>query len=207
MSDMFAGAERVAVWTKRPSTPPPFTAWGDALRHGFEVPEEPMVFEAPPAVDIDVIRAEAMAQGYAAGIAAGREEAEAERVAIKTLASSLEVLRPEPTQALGALIAATVERLVGEVVGEVEIDRDTLMLRAQAAAALIGDETRPAVLKLNPDDVAYLDGAALPVAIEADASISPGNLRLETVSGWIEDGLAVRLERLRCALDRIAAAR
>lgn len=204
---MFAGAERVAVWTKRPSAPPPFTAWGDALRHAFEVPEEPMESEAPPAIDIDVIRAQAMAQGYAAGIAAGREEAEAERIAIKTLASGLEVLRPEPTQALGALIAATVERLVGEVVGQVEIDRDTLMLRAQAAAALIGDETRPAVLKLNPDDVAYLDGAALPVAIEADAGVSPGNLRLETVSGWIEDGLAVRLERLRCGLDRIAAAR
>jgi flagellar assembly protein FliH len=63
------------------------------------------------------------------------------------------------------------------------------------------------VLKLNPDDVALLDGAALPVAIETDAALARGALRLETVSGWIEDAPALRLERLRAGLDRISAAR
>ena len=52
-----------------------------------------------------------------------------------------------------------------------------------------------------------LDGAELPVHAEADAMLQPGELRLETAGGAIEDGPGLPLERLRAALDRIAAAR
>jgi flagellar assembly protein FliH len=82
-----------------------------------------------------------------------------------------------------------------------------LIDRAQAAAALIGDETRPSVLKLHPDDLARIESAELPIAAEADPTLSPGELRLETGTGSIEDGPGLRLERLRSALDRIAASR
>jgi flagellar assembly protein FliH len=208
----FANAERCAVWTKpNASGPAPFVAWGQALREAFEAPQDE--FEMPeeiapePQLDIEAIRAEAMAQGFAAGIEAGRREANEERVALRVLASNLECLKAEPTLGLGVMIAATVERLLHQVVGEVEVCRETLMDRAQAAAALIGDETKPAVLKLNPDDLARLDGAELPVHAEADAMLQPGELRLETAGGAIEDGPGLRLERLRAALDRIAAAR
>lgn len=210
----FANAERCSVWTKpNAAGPAPFVAWGQALREAFETPAENDVempeelFEPEPQIDIEAIRAEAMAQGFAAGIEAGRREANDERVALRVLASNLECLKAEPTMGLGMMIAATVERLLHQVVGEVEVCRETLMDRAQAAAALIGDETRPAVLKLNPDDLARLDGAELPVAAEADPMLQPGELRLETAGGAIEDGPGLRLERLRAALDRIAAAR
>jgi flagellar assembly protein FliH len=209
----FANAERCSVWTKPDAGgPAPFVAWGQALRQAFEAPQDD--FERPeeqpepePQIDVEAIRAEAMAQGFAAGIDAGRREAETERQALRQLAAGLESLKAEPTLGLGMMIAATVERLLHQVVGEVEVCRETLMDRAQAAAALIGDETRPAVLKLNPADLARLDGAELPVAAEPDAMLQPGELRLETVNGSIEDGPGLRLERLRSALDRIAVAR
>lgn len=203
----FAGAERCSVWTRPDTTAPgPFRAWGEALRQAFEVPQDELEEQEPP-LDIEAIRADAMAQGFAAGIEAGRREADKEREALRRLAGGLERLRPEPTQGLGAMIAATVERLLYEVVGEVEVNRDTLIDRAQAAAALIGEETRPTVLKLCPADMARIDGAELPLPAEADPALAPGELRLETGSGSIEDGPGLRLERLRAALDRIAASR
>jgi|GEM_PF-2551646 len=208
----FANAERCSVWTKPDAGgPAPFVAWGQALRQAFEAPQndvEPEEQPEPePQIDIEAIRAEAMAQGFAAGIEAGRREANDERVALRVLASNLESLKAEPTLGLGMMIAATVERLLHQVVGEVEVCRETLMDRAQAAAALIGDETKPAVLKLNPDDLARLDGAELPVHAEADPMLQPGELRLETAGGAIEDGPGLRLERLRASLDRISAQR
>jgi flagellar assembly protein FliH len=207
----FAGAQRCSVWTQPDASGPvPFVAWGQALRQAFQTPQDDIEMpeiEPEPQIDIEAIRAEAMAQGFAAGIEAGRREADAEREALRVLAANLEGLKAEPTLGLGMMIAATVERLLHQVVGEVEVCRETLMDRAQAAAALIGDETRPAILKLNPADLARLDGAELPVVAEADATLSPGELRLETANGSIEDSPGLRLERLRTALDRIAAAR
>lgn len=211
MSDSaFASAERVSVWTKPVRGPQPFTAWNDALRAAFQVPTDE--FEIPaeepvPAIDLEAEREDAFQLGYQEGIAVGRAEADAEKTALRNLARALETLRPEPTPALGQMIAATVERLVGEIMGAVEIDRDTLIARAEAAAAVIGDETRPAVLKLHPADLARLADAELPVAVEADATVALGALRLETASGWVEDGPALRLEKLRVALDRVAGAR
>jgi flagellar assembly protein FliH len=209
MSNLFSaermsGATRVPVWTQ-PRTAAPFTAWGEA-NNDIDEPElegEPEVEQ----IDIEAVRAAAIAQGYAAGLETGRRESDKERDALQRLAIGLEMLRPEPTQGLGAMIAATVDRLVRQVMGEVTVDLDTLMDRAQAAAALIGDETRPAVLKLNPDDLARLDAADLPVVAEADVSLAPGDLRLETGAGSVEDGPSVRLERLRAALDRVASTR
>jgi len=208
MSNPFAGAQRCGVWTQPDvAAPAPFVAWGAALRQAFEVPQDEMIIEEEPAIDIEAIRAEAMAQGFSAGIEAGRREADKEREALRALAAGLEHLRPEPTQGLGAMIAATVERLLKDVVGEVAVDLDTLLARANAAAAMIGEETRPSILKLNPEDLKRLAGVELPVAAAPDATLAPGSLRLETSAGSIEDGPAVRLDRLKLALDRIAGTR
>ena len=122
-------------------------------------------------------------------------------------ALGFETMQPEPTQALAALLAETVERLVRQIVGAVEIDQAALLARAQAAAALIGEETQPATLRLHPTDMARLAGATLPVATAADPNIPEGSVRLETSDGWIEDGAEVRLEKLRAALDTMGAAR
>lgn len=149
--------------------------------------------------------ADAYAQGYADARATIEKEIAAERDAIAQLASALEVLKPEPTGALAMLLAETVDRLVRQVVGEVEIDGMTLLARAREAAELIGKDTEPSKLRAHPDDIALLETAALEIELMADPALARGTLVLETGHGWIEDGPAVRLERLRAELDRMGA--
>ena len=148
-------------------------------------------------------------EAFAAGHAEGRREAEqdyeAERDALARLASSLQVLRPEPANALGLLLAETVDRLVREVVGQVEIDGNLLVARAQQAASLVARNVEPSKLRAHPDDIVHLERAALDVTLEADPGLTRGAIVLETGHGWIEDGPAVRLERLRAELDRMGA--
>lgn len=167
-------------------------------------PEPGNDFEAGP-VSLEQAEADAYAQGYADARRTVELELAAERDAIAQLAGALEVLRPEPTNALALLLAEAVDRLVRQVVGEVDIDGITLLARAKAAAELVGAEVRPARLRAHPDDEALLNGADIDVEIIADATLERGAIILETGHGWIEDGPAVRLERLRAELDRMAA--
>lgn len=171
--------------------------------------------DAPPpgndpacALDEGRLREEA---AYARGLADGRRVVEAEiaaeRDAIARLAEALQHLRPEPTLPLAVLLAETVDRLVREIVGEVEVDGLKLLARARAAAAVIGEATRPARLRMNPADMALLAGAELAVEIEGGLALARGSVLLETADGWIEDGPAMRLDRLRAELDKVAAAR
>lgn len=150
-------------------------------------------------------RADAYEQGVAEGRATVEAEFAAERDAIARLAGALEVLKPEPTNALALLLAETVDRLVREVVGEVEIDANRLLARAKAAAELIGENVEPSKLRAHPDDIPYLEPAGLVPVLQADPSLPRGTLVLETGHGWIEDGPEIRLERLRAALDKMAA--
>ena len=149
--------------------------------------------------------ADAYAQGYADARATIEKEIAAERDAIAQLAAALEVLKPEPTGALAMLLAETVDRMVRQVVGEVEIDGMTLLARAREAAELIGKEVEPSKLRAHPDDIAVLETAGLEIELTADPALARGTLVLETGHGWIEDGPAVRLERLRQELDRMGA--
>lgn len=150
-------------------------------------------------------RSDAYDQGYAEGRATVEAEFAAERDALIQLASSLEVLKPEPTNALALLLAETVDRLVREVVGQVDIDATLLIARTKAAAELIGENVEPSKLRLHPDDIPYLDEARLGLTLQADARLTRGSLALETGHGWIEDGPEIRLQRLRAALDKMAA--
>jgi flagellar assembly protein FliH len=156
-------------------------------------------------------RARIREEAYALGCEEGRRTVEAEfaaeRDALGRLAESLAVLRPEPANALALLLAETVDRLVRQVAGEVEVDGALLIARANAAALLIGREVEPTKLRVHPADLHYLETAGLEVPLEADPSLTRGAIVLETGHGWVEDGPAVRLERLRAELDKMVAAR
>jgi flagellar assembly protein FliH len=156
-------------------------------------------------------RARLQDEAFTLGLEEGRKAVEAEyageREAIARLAETLAVLRPEPANALALLLAETVDRLVRQVIGEVEIDAQLLVARAQAAAALVAKEVEPTRLRVHPDDIAYLQAARLDVPLHADPSLGRGAIVLETGHGWIEDGPAVRLDRLRAELDKMAAPR
>lgn len=177
---------------------PTFTPWGSG--EGPEAEEGPVM-----PLDLETVRADAFARGWEEGKRTAEIELASEREALARLAEALETLRPESSHALALVLAEAVERLVRQIVGKAEIDRATLIARAEAAAALIGDEVAPARLRLHPDDVPLLEGARIPVALAADPTLARGTLVLETGEGWIEDGPAVRLERLRAELDRMGA--
>jgi flagellar assembly protein FliH len=162
-----------------------------------------------PPITPEQERLRARSDAYEQGLAEGRRTVEAEfaaeRDALVRLVSALEVLKPEPTNALALLLAETVDRLVRDTVGEVEIDASRLLARARAAAALIGENVEPSKLRVHPDDISYLAPADLELTLEGDPSLPRGTLVLETGHGWIEDGPEIRLERLRAALDKMAA--
>ena len=153
------------------------------------------------------VQAEAYAKGYDEARHTVEQEYAAERAAIARLVESLEVLRPEPTNALALLLAETVDRLVREIIGSVEIDPTLLLARACTAAELIGEHVEPSKLIVHPDDLALLEPANLQIDLASDPALPRGTVILETGHGWIEDGPAVRLERMRVELDKMAARR
>lgn len=193
--ESFAAAARTATFT-------PWTSPLGAPANDFkaDAPEAPI-----PVVDPDAIRADSFAHGFEEGRRTAELEIADQRTALARLAESLEALRPEPTDALAVLLAETVERLVRQIVGEVEIDPVLLANRAQAAAALVGEEVEPGKLLVHPDDIALLEGARIAVPIVGDPALTRGTVMVECASGWIEDGPVVRLDRLRTALDRLGA--
>lgn len=219
MSDMsfaaskrFDDAARVPVWT-RPSAGG-FTARGTGETGGFSAWAQ----SDGPAADHgfhsnasnDVADAEALiAQGYADGLNEGRRlamiEMEEERAALQRLAAGLEHLNPQGSDGLAAMLASSVKRLVTQIVGEVEINADTLAERTQAVAAMIAEETAPSRLRLHPTDVIRLQGANISVELVGDPMLAPGTIVLDTGTGWVEDGPHVRLEKLRAQLDRLGA--
>jgi flagellar assembly protein FliH len=176
---------------------PMFTPWSSRIEGPSSGPEG--------SLDFDSLRAQAFAEGFDQGRESAELEFAEQRDVIVKLAQSIELLQPEPTNALALLLAETVDRLVRQIVGQVEIDGEMLLARAEAAAALIGSETEPSCLRLHPEDVPLLDGAHLPVDLVGDPNLQRGSLVLETGAGWIEDGPAVRLDRLRAELDRMGA--
>ena len=178
-------------------TVPMFTPWASQFEGPSLGPEGTLDFET--------VRAQAFAEGFDQGRETAETDFAEQRDALVKLAQSIEILQPEPTNALALLLAETVDRLVRQIVGQVEIDGAMLMARAEAAAALIGSETEPSGLRVHPDDLPLLDGAHIPVDLVGDPSLDRGSLVLETGAGWIEDGPAVRLDRLRAELDRIGA--
>ena len=177
---------------------PTFTPWGSSQ------PGDEETAEVTP-LDLESVRADAFARGWEEGRRTAELELAGEKEAVARLAESLETLRPEPGNALALVLAEAVDRLVRQIVGAGAIDAAQLVARAEAAAALIADELAPARLRLNPEDVPLLEAARIPVALVADASLARGSLIIECGEGWIEDGPAIRLERLRAELDRMGA--
>ncbi len=147
---------------------------------------------------------------FALGLAEGQRLAEAaytaERHQLLALLASTEALQDEPSEELAQLIAETVERLVRQIVDSAPIDAAWLQAQAETAAAMVADADKARVLWVHPDDAVLLAGHAMPLAVEADASMVRGTVRIETSAGWIEHGRAVYLNELRAALGTEMAA-
>jgi flagellar biosynthesis/type III secretory pathway protein FliH len=143
---------------------------------------------------------------YARGLADGRATVEAElagdREALAQLIASLEVLTPPSPEMLTSMMLATVERLVGDIVGAAPIDAALLNERAAALAAFITGEVEP-VLALNPDDLALLDNAQLTVQLVADPALSRGTVEARSNTCVAEDGVGPAIARLHREFARL----
>ncbi len=147
---------------------------------------------------------------FALGLAEGQRLAEAafvaERHQLLALLAGAEALQDEPSEELAQLIATTVERLVRQIVVTAPIDTEWLHGQVATAAALIADADKARTLWVHPDDATLLADAPLTMAIESDAAMMRGTVRIETSTGWIEHGRAVYLDELRAALGESEAA-
>lgn len=182
-----------------------FVAWDSPLGCA-DRPTPTQAAPPEPSIDVEALREDAYAQGYEEGRRAAEAAFDEDRLALATIVGSLDALRHEPTEALAALIAATVERLVTQVIGEVPVNPIVLVKRAEAAAALIGEEVEAARLLVSPADLPLFARTRIPVEIASDPALPRGDVRLEWGRGWIEDGPTVRLARLRAALDKLGTA-
>lgn len=196
-----------AVFTERSYAEPAgvFVAWDSPLGCAVREPGEEAAIASTAALDVEALRTQAFADGFEQGCKTVDAEVAAEREALVALTESLQNLQPSPTDALAELLAATVERLVCQIVGEVAINPISLVKRAEAAARLIGEEVDASRLHVHPDDLALFARTRVPIEVVGNGDIERGALRLEWGRGWIEDGPAVRVERLRAALDGLGA--
>ncbi|RVT94654.1 hypothetical protein [Sphingomonas crocodyli] len=217
--ELSAGATRTEPWA-RPSVGGGFTPWTESRNPGRRAADRGFVAtdrraashddEAPvaePAPDVDQMVADAFAAGFDQGREVVMAEFAAERQALAALMRATEALQAEPAAPLAAILAETVARFVKQVVGEVQVDVETLRERAIDLAELITAESGPARLRLHPDDIERLQGLDLPLPTAPDHHLMPGSIVLESGEGWIEDGPQVRLAKLRQQLDNMGLPR
>lgn len=162
--------------------------------------------------DADLLREEARRQGYAAGIAEGREAARRELGGcLAEIRKVLAALR----ESRDAVLAAAVPRMIDAVVRTAgvlaagEIRRDPKRLRAivQEALASAHDEDR-VVVRLHPDDLDALaparqaleDACGQQVVLRADRSLVRGGCCVETSRGLMDARLDTKLAAIHAAL-------
>ena len=147
----------------------------------------------PPAPSAGDPLATAWEEGFAAGAATVREEAEAVRQADLALLARLDLsfaqLDAERTEQLRLKLYATVEALCEAAIAPLMLDREALAARVARAAAMLARADDDKVLRLHPDDLSLLEGR-LPdgLATQPDPSLERGALRIETQGGGVEDG-------------------
>lgn len=126
--------------------------------------------------------------------------------ALDRLADAAGRLLPCSEEALAAMLAEIVSRLLAEMFAIDCSASDHLQRRALQLARLLRNETEPVCLRLHPEDAGQLIDAALPWPIIEDSAVERGEIRLETREGGVSDSPAVRIERLRQKIAGEAAA-
>jgi flagellar assembly protein FliH len=167
-------------------------------------PLDPQAEIAAEIDPIEVAHATGFAEGLAAAQAAAAESAARDQQLVSELLEALKFGGGFDREAMAGRLRQTVMFLVSRLVGETGVAADLLANRVDAAADLLADKAEAALLRLNPDDVALLDGK-LPTTIFAagDANVTRGSFVLESASTIVEDGPELWLEQLAAAIERV----
>lgn len=144
--------------------------------------------------------------GFAAGIAAGRAEGlahgEAARECRDRLGFSFARLDVELAETLRQRLHATVVALCEAALAPLALDVPALVRRIERAAAMFMRADDERVIRLNPDDLAVVQGLLPPDwTFLPDPALTRGALRVETQSGGVEDGPVQWRQAIAEALD------
>jgi len=160
-----------------------------------------------PGPFIDPIAA-AHEAGFAEGHAAALVEADAvrarETALLDQVSAALATGAHFDRDRMAGQLRQTVLHLVTRLVGEVGVAPDVLAQRINAAVDLLADSAESALLRLNPEDVAFVQGK-LPASVfpVGDPHVQRGGFVIESASTIVEDGPDLWLEQLAQAIDRV----
>jgi len=148
------------------------------------------------------------AEGKAAGFAEAADNGLRDRALIEAITAELRRSSQIDRERLAAQLRQTVMLLVSRLVGEAGVSGELLGKRIAAATEMLADDAESALLRVNPDDLALLEGH-LPKTVFAagDAAVERGSFVLESSSTIVEDGPDLWLEQLGQAIDRVALPR
>ena len=168
----------------------------------------PLDAGAPPSEFIDPVataHAAGFAEGQAAALAVVAERAVIDRALLTNLTHALSQSGRVDRERIARQIRQTVLHLVTKLVGEAGVSAELLGTRVTAATEMLADAAESALLRLNPDDVALVDGQ-LPNTVFAvgDAAVARGSFVLESASTVVEDGPDLWLDQLSTAIERVA---
>lgn len=169
---------------------------------------DPLEPNQPPSDFLDPIaaaHAAGFAEGQAAATVAAEEDRARDRQLLTELGTALAAAGRIDRERVAQHIRQTVMLLVAKLVGEAGVSPELLAARVAAAAELLADAAESALLRVNPLDVALLEGR-LPNTIFAvgDPNVTRGAFVLESASTVVEDGPELWLEQMAAAIDRVA---
>lgn len=163
---------------------------GLALLFGAEAPEPDVA--APEPVDVEAVRAEGFAAGWAAGLAEGEARTAPLRERLEAAVAAFAAARAVDAETLTPVFAQLARRLAEAVVGgELRLDAAVLERLAHAALEMAGPGE--AALRVHPEDAALLREAGIGVALVEDMAMARGELVAEGGDWVVAEGLAARL--------------
>ncbi|NVE93318.1 FliH/SctL family protein [Altererythrobacter lutimaris] len=170
-------------------------SWIDALQgsEGFVdgLFQRAAVGTSSNADSAEALRAQAYAEGEAAGRAAALAEHEQTAKQQDRFKLALAQFDKAAHAALSDQLAKTVLALCEPILGDFAVDKQGLQSRCETLIAQFKDATDKLVLHVHPDDAASIDEHVREtVIIREDAGIERGSLRLEGPEGSFTDGPA-----------------
>jgi flagellar assembly protein FliH len=153
-----------------------------------------------PGPDIEAIRAEAFAEGHAAGEAAAMASVAPQRMALAEAAAALNAACRIEVDSLRPLLVALV-RQVAEAVLTTELRHPEVLAPLVTAALAAVRPGEAAALRAHPDTLAMLKAHAPDLALKPDVALPPGHFAVSGTEFVIEADLAARLA---AALEELA---
>lgn len=138
-----------------------------------------------------------VAEAFQEGLAEGRRQAsdaaahEQAQTAQATRAIELAFAKFDDASAqlLQERLRDTVVAICQAMAGEIAVDPKRLALRVETAAAMLRRAHDARIVRLNPADLALVEGRLTPALdLAPDPSLARGQLRVESEEGGVEDG-------------------